>query len=41
VAPFELRLPLSYAYHLVFPEKSLARAPVQAFAEWLRNEAAR
>ncbi len=41
VAPFELRLPLSYAYYLVFPEKSLARAPVQAFTEWLRNEAAR
>ena len=40
-APFELRLPLSYAYYLVLPEKSLARAPVQAFAEWLRSEAAR
>ena len=41
VAPFELRLPLSYAYYLVLPEKSLTRAPVQAFADWLRSEAAR
>lgn len=41
VAPFELRLPLDYAYYLVLPEKSLARTPVQAFVEWLKNEAKR
>ena len=41
VAPFELHLPLNYGYYLVMPEKSLARAPVQAFAGWLRNEASR
>lgn len=41
VAPFELRLPLGYAYYLVMPEKSRARAPVRAFAEWLRSEASR
>ena len=41
VAPFELRLPLGYAYYLVYREKSLARVPVQAFTEWLRSEAAR
>jgi LysR family glycine cleavage system transcriptional activator len=41
VAPFELRLPLGYAYYLVFREKALARAPVRAFTDWLRGEAAR
>lgn len=41
VAPFELRLPLKYGYYLVLAEKALARAPVQAFADWLRDEAAR
>jgi len=41
VAPFELRLPLDYAYYLVLPEKSLSRTPVQAFIEWLKNEAKR
>lgn len=41
VTPFELRLPLEYAYYLVLPEKSLSRTPVQAFIEWLKNEAKR
>lgn len=41
VTPFELRLPLEYAYYLVLPEKSLSRPPVQAFIEWLKNEAKR
>ena len=41
MTPFELRLPLEYAYYLVLPEKSLSRTPVQAFIEWLKNEAKR
>jgi len=38
VAPFELRVPLPYAYHLIATEKALARAPVSAFAAWLRSQ---
>ena len=39
VAPFELRLPLSYGYYLILPEKSRARAPAMAFIDWLKSEA--
>lgn len=38
VAPFELRMPLPYAYHLIATEEALARAPVSAFASWLRSQ---
>ena len=38
VAPFELRVPLPYAYHLIATEEALARAPVSAFASWLRSQ---
>lgn len=35
VAPFDLRVPLPYAYYLVTTEEALARSPVRAFVEWL------
>jgi LysR family glycine cleavage system transcriptional activator len=38
VAPFEMRVPLPYAYHLIATEEALARAPVSAFASWLRSQ---
>lgn len=38
VAPFALRVPLPYAYHLIATEEALARAPVNAFASWLRSQ---
>ena len=40
VAPFELRVELPYAYHLVAREKTLARASVRSFVDWLRAQAA-
>jgi len=35
VAPFDLRVPLPYAYYLVTTEEALTRSPVRAFVEWL------
>jgi LysR family glycine cleavage system transcriptional activator len=35
VAPFELRVPLAYAYYVVTTPEALARAPVKAFLDWL------
>lgn len=40
VAPFDLRVPLPYAYYMVASEEALARGPVKAFVEWLRGQAA-
>jgi LysR family glycine cleavage system transcriptional activator len=38
VAPFALRVPLAYAYHFIATDEALARAPVNAFASWLRSQ---
>jgi LysR family glycine cleavage system transcriptional activator len=38
VAPFDLDLPLSFAYHLVCPELLADRPKVVAFREWLLSE---
>lgn len=40
VAPFDLRVELPYAYYLVAPGEALSQAPVRAFVEWLRVQAA-
>ncbi len=39
IAPFELRVPLSYGYYLIAHADTVARAPVRAFLQWLRAEA--
>ncbi len=39
VAPFDLRVDLPYAYHLIATERSLERAPVKAFTAWLIAQA--
>lgn len=39
VAPFGLRVKLPYAYFVVVREQALARASVQAFLAWLREQA--
>lgn len=39
VAPFELRVPLPYAYYLVTTESAHARPPVRAFNDWLLLQA--
>jgi LysR family glycine cleavage system transcriptional activator len=41
VAPFALKLPSSFAYHLVYGEALAHRADLQAFRAWLLAEAAR
>ena len=40
VAPFDLRVPLPYAYHLIATEAALTRAPVRAFVDWMAEQAA-
>ena len=40
VAPFGLRVKLPYAYFVLVREQALARASVQAFLAWLREQAA-
>jgi LysR family glycine cleavage system transcriptional activator len=40
VAPFELRVPLPYAYYVVTTSEALARAPVRAFVDWLAAQGA-
>lgn len=39
VAPFDLRVALPYAYHLIATEEALARPPVKAFTAWLAEQA--
>jgi LysR family glycine cleavage system transcriptional activator len=39
VAPFDLRVELPYAYHLIATERALERAPVKAFTSWLIAQA--
>ena len=38
MAPFELTLPLTFAYHMVCPELMADRPKVAAFREWLLSE---
>lgn len=38
VAPFDLQLPMTFAYHLVCPEMMADRPKVVAFREWLLSE---
>jgi LysR family glycine cleavage system transcriptional activator len=39
VAPFELRVKLPYAYHIVTTDAALARPSVRAFVDWLLQSA--
>ncbi|HUH83666.1 MAG TPA: transcriptional regulator GcvA [Stellaceae bacterium] len=39
VRPFEFSLPASFAYYLVYPPRTLKRANVKAFRDWLMAEA--
>lgn len=39
IAPFDLRINLPYAYHLIATETALKRAPVRAFTTWLTEQA--
>lgn len=39
VAPFDLRVPLPYAYHLIASEEALARPAVKAFVAWMVEQA--
>lgn len=39
IAPFDLRINLPYAYHLIATESALKRAPVRAFTTWLTEQA--
>jgi LysR family transcriptional regulator, glycine cleavage system transcriptional activator len=38
VRPFELSLPASFAYYVVYPQRAL-RPGVKAFRDWLMAEA--
>jgi len=38
VRPFELSLPASFAYYVVYPPHALQRPNVKAFRDWLMNE---
>jgi LysR family glycine cleavage system transcriptional activator len=40
VAPFELTLPLSLAYYVVYPESKSVMPKVGVFLRWLREEVA-
>lgn len=39
VAPFDLKVDLPYAYHLITTARALERAPVKAFTAWLTAQA--
>jgi LysR family glycine cleavage system transcriptional activator len=39
VRPFELSLPASFAYYVVYPQRALQRPSVKAFRDWLMAEA--
>lgn len=39
IAPFELHVPLPYAYYWIANEDSLARTPVKTFVDWLHAQA--
>jgi LysR family glycine cleavage system transcriptional activator len=39
VAPFDLRVSLPYAYHLIATEEALARPAVKAFTRWITDQA--
>lgn len=41
VKPFDVSLPVNYAYYVVCPEPNLSRPKVKAFREWLFAEVAR
>jgi len=41
VKPFDLSFPVSFAYHVVCPESLADRPNVQAFREWILDEARR
>ncbi len=41
VKPFELTIPLDYAYYLVSPEGTAERPKVAAFRQWIMEEAGR
>jgi LysR family glycine cleavage system transcriptional activator len=38
VRPFELSLPASFAYYVVYPPRALQRPNVKAFRDWLKTE---
>jgi LysR family glycine cleavage system transcriptional activator len=40
VKPFELTLPLEFAYYMVYPESKTLMPKVEAFLRWLKEEAA-
>jgi LysR family glycine cleavage system transcriptional activator len=40
VRPFKLSLPASFSYYVVYPPRSLKRAHVKAFRDWLMAESA-
>jgi LysR family glycine cleavage system transcriptional activator len=39
VAPFDLKVALPYAYHLIATERALERSPVKAFTSWMIAQA--
>ena len=41
VKPFELTIPLEFAYYLVCPESAAERPKVAAFRQWIMAEAGR
>lgn len=41
VRPFDISLPASYAYYVVYPEATAERPKIVAFRDWLMAEAAR
>ena len=40
VRPFDLTMPIDFAYWLICPQEYLRRARVKAFCEWLLEQAA-
>ena len=40
IRPFTIRLPAGLAYYVVYPARSLRRASVKMFRDWLLAEAA-
>jgi LysR family glycine cleavage system transcriptional activator len=40
VVPFDISAPAAYAYYLVTTEADASQPPLQAFREWLLEEAA-
>ncbi len=40
IKPFEISLPVEFAYYIVYPEEHLSRPKVKAFRDWLFSEVA-